>query len=294
MSDPLVNLLINFGTALYYESRYFSTPAPELSKALGACGTKLLSKLAPERRYFRARIHHPRMEPPGAPYSPEEMGNPPPRLAKAGRLNSSGISRLYLASTKDVAAAEVRATTGDFVTLLEFSPKQEITVFDFRLAQERAEAQYRPLMNYLNRLISRPVDGYDGYEIVLSQWAVEFLKSTGVDAVIYGSTIRGRSRELKTWVSDIPELAPRDFYNVAGFYPYQWESNKESLRIEQVRELEVVVADDNTWAQMRALESIQENQAKFSAGWNLTRRSEFVIVCPELSAGPAPDNQLLS
>jgi hypothetical protein len=62
----------------------------------------------------------------------EQMGAPPTEIAKAGRVNSDGISRLYLSSNKETVIHEIRAGAYDFITIGVFVLKKDIKVVDFR------------------------------------------------------------------------------------------------------------------------------------------------------------------
>src|SRR5713226_570254 len=137
--DPLVEGFIKFGVSLYHGSRFFSRPTQEIAEALREVIGPLKSKLGPEDHefFFRARLHDsPRMKEPTGPFQGNDIMNPPGDRALAGRLNCAGISRLYLSSTEDTAAAEVRAITGDFVTIAKLRLREPITAIDFRKTKE--------------------------------------------------------------------------------------------------------------------------------------------------------------
>ena len=176
---------------------------------------------------------------------------------RAGRLNCAGISRLYLSSTQDIAAAEVRAITGDFVTIAKFVLRAPITVFDFRNIEERAQNDFRPLLGYVRRIISVPVFGYDNYECVLAQWITEYMENSGVHAVIFPSVMRGKAKEDKTHVHHILNLPERKFFNVCAFYPDEFSLLKGSPCVVKVGEVTVSALTDRMYAQLRALDEIQ-------------------------------------
>jgi hypothetical protein len=61
-----------------------------------------------------------------------EMGAPPPHLAKAGRVNADGISHLYLANDEKTVIHETRTSAFDVITVGAFILKQDIVVVNFR------------------------------------------------------------------------------------------------------------------------------------------------------------------
>ena len=76
--------------------------------------------------FYRGRIS------PEAGYLKDEMGAPPREKAIEGRVNSAGISRLYLASDVDTTIHEVRASAFDIITVGTFKLKEDITVVDLK------------------------------------------------------------------------------------------------------------------------------------------------------------------
>lgn len=253
--DPLVRGFIHFGVDLYHSSRFFSRPPLVVQLALTKAIGSLKSTLSPgqQKHFFRARLHTPRMEKPSRPFRGNAIKNPPHKLATAGRLNCAGISRLYLSSTEDVAAAETRAVTGDFVTVATFSLRRKITVFDFRDIEQRAPAEYKEFLAYIRRIISKPVFGYDNYECVLSQWVTEYMESLGVDAVIFPSVVRGRTREDESFAMRALKARPREFFNICAFRPTQFALVRNSPSVREVRELNVSVLPDDVYFMIKAL-----------------------------------------
>jgi len=264
-TDPLVKEMIGFGVSLYYGSRFFSYPPTSVAHALRESIGSLKSEFDPTAIDFlyRARLHSPRMEDPGKPYRGEAILNPPGNLACAGRLNCSGISRLYLASTQDVAAAEIRAVTGDYVTVARFKLSQRIGVFDFRNIEKRADGGPKELLAYIRRIISVPVFSYDNYECVLSQWITEYMQQLGVHAVIFPSVMRGQSKEEKKLVHDILKISPREYFNVCAFYPSQFQLIADSETVMRVHELSLYVATDETYYKIKALREFEANPKKY-------------------------------
>lgn len=77
--------------------------------------------------WFRGRITEA-----NAPYPLTEMGAPPGRLASHGRANPPGIPYLYLASTPETAASEIRPHTGEKICVAEFEVCHPIAAVDLR------------------------------------------------------------------------------------------------------------------------------------------------------------------
>ena len=75
------------------------------------------------RRFYRGRIAHN-----SKGYLPKEMGAPPIEKATAGRANSAGISRLYLADSRETTFHEIRAAEYDYVTIGTFKLLEPIKV----------------------------------------------------------------------------------------------------------------------------------------------------------------------
>jgi hypothetical protein len=194
------------------------------------------------------------------------MLNPPGDAATVGRLNATGISRLYLSSTHDVAAAEVRAVTGDYVTIAKFNQPKKISVFDFREMERKAEDRFKDLLGYIKRIIAFPVFTYDNYECVLSQWITEYMQlALNIDALIYPSVMRGQTREERKLVHDILKIGPREFYNVCAFYPAQFQLVDGSESVMRVRELSLYVATDEVYYKIKAIREIGEHPERISA-----------------------------
>jgi hypothetical protein len=74
--------------------------------------------------FYRARISSKKG------FGVRDMGAPPVGQATAGRVNSAGISCLYLASKELTTLHEIRAGAYDYVTIGKFVLKQDIHVVD--------------------------------------------------------------------------------------------------------------------------------------------------------------------
>jgi hypothetical protein len=65
------------------------------------------------------------------PYRDHEIGAPPAHLCSEGRLNRKGAIALYVASSRDIAIAEVRPYPSHLVTTAEFETVRELRIADF-------------------------------------------------------------------------------------------------------------------------------------------------------------------
>lgn len=65
------------------------------------------------------------------PYRNHEIGAPPAHLCSEGRLNRKGTTALYVASSRNIAIAEVRPHPGHLVTTAEFWTVRELRIADF-------------------------------------------------------------------------------------------------------------------------------------------------------------------
>jgi hypothetical protein len=181
---------------LMYRNRYF----PE--EPLHAARLKqLLDHLQADDlpvTWYRARIRT------GEDMIPiAEMKAPPARLVSHGRANPPGIPYLYLGSTPETAAAEVRPHTGDVACVADFTIGAGIKAVDLRnprqlvspflLADEDEIGLLRVDIAFLEHLgeeLTRPILPQGAaIDYVPSQYLCEFIKKCGYDGVIYRSSV---------------------------------------------------------------------------------------------------------
>ena len=131
-----------------------------------------------------------------------KMGAPPNRLASHGRANPAGIPCLYLGSTPETAAAEVRPHTGETACVADFTipdikavdlrnPRKLVS--PFMLSDADAIGQLRadlPLLARLGEELTRPVlPSGAAIDYIPSQYLCEFIKTSGFDGVVYSSSV---------------------------------------------------------------------------------------------------------
>jgi hypothetical protein len=133
----------------------------------------------------------------------EEMGPPPKRVVSHGRANPPGIPYLYLGSTAETAATEVRPHTGERLCVARFIIPTDVKLVDLRnprqlvspieLGDETEIGKLRSDVGFLERLgeeLTRPVLPQGAaIDYVPSQFLCEFIKKCGYDGVVYKSAV---------------------------------------------------------------------------------------------------------
>jgi RES domain-containing protein len=160
----------------------------------------------------------------------KEMGAPPNGTATGGRANPAGIPYLYLASTAETAASELRPHVHDALSLGSFRLKRDLRVIDLRGGNVRIGSPFRwgdrlrsvvriaKFLGYMSQELSRPVSRKDELEYLPTQYLCELIKTQGFDGVVYESGVC-------------------DGYNVAIFEP----SNARCAETKQMRVTKVQI-----------------------------------------------------
>lgn len=180
---------------LKHKNRYF----PKTSIDLGKLGDLLDQLIAVDLPtvWYRARLQQD-----GRAIAPQSMGAPPKHLATHGRANPPGIPYLYLGSTVETAASEIRPHTGDTATIAEFliegikaadlrHPRRRLSPFE--IGDEESIGSLRsdiPFLEQLGDELTRPVrQQIAPIDYVPSQYLCEFIKNRGFDGVVYRSSV---------------------------------------------------------------------------------------------------------
>lgn len=133
---------LNFEASLKSEARFFNQIAlthltsifDEIDKVSTINGRPLIIDVGPSTKLtevYRARIFQSDDMLKEALCRPDEhLGPPPPPLARAGRMNSFGISVFYGASNPDTAIAEVRPPVGSKVAVARFDIIRPLRLLD--------------------------------------------------------------------------------------------------------------------------------------------------------------------
>ena len=134
-----------------------------------------------------------------------EIGPPPPRLAKGGRMNAPGISVFYGAMDKNTCIAELRAPVGSQVVVVKFELTRPVRLLDLEALTEiwNIDASYFDpeyderedrvaSLRSLGNEICRPVLPQDeDFEYLPSQAVAEFLANKvdpPLDGIIFPSS----------------------------------------------------------------------------------------------------------
>jgi hypothetical protein len=211
-----------FCDGILHEQRFFSSEAKSLISELfrGIENQKDLNRQSPvyvinpgdkNSIFVRARvIDSDAGRKKAKEYPTTELGPPPRRLRRAGRMNPAGVACFYGAFQIETCIAELRPAVGSIVVSGKFTLKRAIHVLD----TTRFEAPIKPMSifsaDYLARVeqwtfmkkfmkeISKPVSPNDEYlDYIPTQAVAEYLvrhhlqsarkKEYGIDAVIYQS-----------------------------------------------------------------------------------------------------------
>ncbi len=136
----------------------------------------------------------------------EDMGKPPAKIAKSGRINPVGIPCLYTATTIESSIAETRPHPNDILTVAKFEVKEEFkktllllnlknprktispfAVNDSILLTLRLDLDF--LCN-IEDILSKPIlPRVAELEYLPTQYLSEFIKNCNYDGVIYKSSV---------------------------------------------------------------------------------------------------------
>jgi RES domain-containing protein len=140
-----------FEQSLKTRARFFSSAGEELlarvfggiDKIKTQAGRPLVLDAGPTtplNHIYRARVFQSDTALEDALCRPDvHLGSPPPRRARAGRMNAQGISVFYGATSEDVAIAEVRPPVGSRVAVARFEITRSLRLLDLTAANEAHE-----------------------------------------------------------------------------------------------------------------------------------------------------------
>lgn len=145
---------------------------------------------------------------------PAQLRAPPPKMARAGRMNPAGISYLYLATDEKTALSEIRPKAGSTAVVAEFSLTKDLRLLDLTdlsIGPDDAEdiKLVKLFLKEFSQSINKPVDldGAEHIDYVPSQIVCEYFAQAHlmggqknpdaqeetwerINGIIYGSTIR--------------------------------------------------------------------------------------------------------
>ncbi len=160
-------------------------------------------------------------------YPKSEMLNPPGHLASSGRANPIGISYLYLANELRTTLFETRAAQHDYVTVGDFRLLENFQVIDlkhvsnqdpFDIAENELLEEYVAYLPFVIKLgneLSKPVRRNDSeLDYLPTQYLTEFIKSMGVEAVVYGSSLDKKGYNLAVFDAKKIECLKTGVYEI--------------------------------------------------------------------------------
>lgn len=153
----------SFEDSLHYESRYFNSKLksfldrvfdrlPTLRTHEGAPIVVRAGMTSDLRTLYRARAFYDGDSLSEALCHPDrELGAPPGKVARAGRMNAQGISVFYGATVKEAALAEVRPPVGSRVLVAEFAIARPLALLNLESLAKVREAGSIFDPNYVRR-----------------------------------------------------------------------------------------------------------------------------------------------
>lgn len=134
-------------------------------------------------------------------YNKIHMGPPPAKSATAGRVNSAGISCLYLASDVKTTFHEIRARDFDYISVGKFVSDKDVKIVNLSnlnkispFSTEGFDSEWFAInMNILKKIsneIAKPLRRQDSeLDYLPAQYISDFVKSLGFDGICYRSTL---------------------------------------------------------------------------------------------------------
>jgi RES domain len=200
-NDPTADRLSeweNLRDELMYHNRYFPEKTIDMDRLEALLSPLTLDSDELPTVWYRARIR-----PGDVPYTVDQMGAPPKRIASHGRANPAGIPYLYLGSAPDTAISEIRPHTGETACVADFTTPPTLKLVDLRsprkmvspflLADADDIGRMRNDLPFLERLgneLTRPVIPQSAaIDYTPSQYLCEFIKKCGYQGVVYSSSV---------------------------------------------------------------------------------------------------------
>ena len=214
----------NFEQTLKAEARFFSRTAGEhLAAVFGGVdqlkthdGRPLVVAAGPQTaldHLCRARVFQADDQLKGALARPDrQLGSPPHRSARAGRMNAQGIAGLYGATHAQVAIAEVRPPVGSQVVVARFSICRPLRLLDLTALEDahdggsifdptlKRRLERAAFLRTLGGRMARPVMPDDeAFEYLPTQAVADFLGTMNeprLDGIIFPSAQTGEGRNV--------------------------------------------------------------------------------------------------
>ncbi|WP_170846407.1 RES family NAD+ phosphorylase [Janthinobacterium sp. YR213] len=125
----------------------------------------------------------------------KSIGAPPVGASAAGRVNRPGVSYLYLASTLDTAAAEIRPHPGELVSLGCFDVTKDLNIVDLttnhltKLWRTDEELEMLELVVAMEKIFSTAAPPSNRSTYTVTQFLGELVRRLGFDGVKFRSTV---------------------------------------------------------------------------------------------------------
>lgn len=179
-----------------------------------------------------------------------EFGPPPSKIARAGRMNASGIPVFYGAASAEVAIAEVRPAVGSYVVVAPFEAMRALRVLDIsslELISHEKGSKFNPevikrlekssFLRTLSKILTIPVPGKNAEnEYLITQAVSEYLSinnSLKLDGITFNSTqvSKGSNKSIEK-------------YNIVLFKRSSSVNNADNIRCEYKVEMHENIEDD--------------------------------------------------
>lgn len=180
----------SFARVLKHESRFVvQEPYRSLTESVVTKVMDQLTRIVPANTIlYRARLNATSFEDrqkEKIPFSIEDMGPPPPTLAKAGRINPEGIPYLYCAGDEDTAGAELRPWKGAHLTIAHINITNDIPIAD--LTAEPKDEVWDLFFDELSRSYSTQWPPELKLNYLVTQYFSEHFRAAGLRGVKYKS-----------------------------------------------------------------------------------------------------------
>jgi len=125
----------------------------------------------------------------------QSIGAPPVGVSTAGRVNRPGVSYLYLASTSETAAAEIRPHPGELVSLGCFDVTKDLSIVDLttnhltKLWRTDEELEMLVLVVAMEKMFSTTAPPSNRSAYTVTQFLGELFRRHGFDGVKFRSTV---------------------------------------------------------------------------------------------------------
>ena len=244
----------SFKRELLKNSRYFSDPATtaldmifkDLELLIPPRGESLVREVCPEHSpltFFRARVCFDDNELKRVLAAPvKELGPPPHRYARSGRMNAEGISAFYGSLDEVTCLSEVRPPVGSYVVIGSFHGVRRLRLLDcdalvklythgsyFDPGYSDRKSRVAFLRSFVDE-ISRPVMPRDqDYEYLPTQVVAEYLASRPeqpFDGIIFPASQTGGVGRNVVLFHHAARVEPYDLSNDAKIsFSMGWKSD---------------------------------------------------------------------